>query len=242
MHRARRRHGPLLAVLACLIAVLSVTGCVRADADLTVEARRNTVSGTVTLLVPLTEDTPESRQAAGAIALAIENRVLPGVRSTKGVTASPAAEPGAFGLALTFESVSIDNLRLGGQQPAEQLITRKANEFVVEGIIAAPGEADVPVPPAEGERPSGAEESSITIALTFPGSVEVPRGSTAEVDGRTVVWSGPWDEPLTLQATAGATTSGAPPWIWRALGWGIGGVVVLALAGLGTLWLVSRRD
>ena len=93
-----------------------------------------------------------------------------------------------------------------------------------------------------GERPPGAEESSIRVALTFPGTVEVPRGGSGVVDGTTVTWESSWDTPLVLEATASATSGGAPPWIWKALVWGIGGVVVLALAGLGTVWAVSRRD
>lgn len=221
-----------------MVAVLGLAGCVRADAELTVEPRTNTVNGTILLVVPLTEDTPESRQAAGATVLAIENRVVPGLRTAKGVTAAPATEPGFFGTVLTLEKVSITKLELGG----EQLITREGNEYLVSGTITTVDQEGVPAPAAEGERPPGAEESSIRIALTFPGSVEVPRGSTAQVEDRTVVWEGPWDSPMELEATAGATTSGAPPWIWKALAWGIGGIVVLALAGLATVWAVSRRD
>ena len=224
--------------MLAVVGVLGLAGCVKADAELTVEPRTNTVSGTILLVVPLTEDTPESRQAAGATVLAIENRVLPGLRTAKGVTASPATEPGFFGTVLTLEKVSITKLQLGG----EQLITREGNEYVVSGAIDPTGQEGVPVPAAEGERPPGAEESSIRIALTFPGSVDVPRASTGQVEDRTVVWEGPWDSPTVLEATAGATSAGAPPWIWKALIWGMGGVVVLALAGLVTVWAVSRRD
>lgn len=221
-----------------VLAVVGLAGCVRADAELTVESRTNTVSGTIRLLAPITEDTPETREAAGATVLAIENRVLPGLRSARGVSAAPHAVSGAFGTELTLDAVALASLRLG----EEQLITRVGSEFVVNGVIDAVGREGVPAPEAEGTRPPGAEESSIRIALTFPGAVEVPRGSSAQVDGRSVAWEGPWDEPIVLEATAGATTAGAPPWIWKALLWGIGAVVVLALAGLGTVWAVSRRD
>lgn len=221
-----------------LLGTLGLAGCVRADADLAVEARTNTVSGTIVLVVPLTDDTPEARTAAGATVLAIENRVLPGLRTVKGVTAAPATESGAFGTTLTLDRVSIVNLALG----SEQLITRVGNDFEVAGTIDAVGQDGVPVAEAEGERPPGAEESSIRVALTFPGTVEVPRGGSGVVDGTTVTWESSWDTPLVLEATASATSGGAPPWIWKALVWGIGGVVVLALAGLGTVWAVSRRD
>lgn len=238
MHRASRRHAALLSCLVAVLAVVGLASCVRADADLTVESRTNTVSGTIRLLAPIAEDTPETRQAASATVLAIENRALPGLRSARGVSAAPLAESGAFGTELTLEAVALASLRLG----EDQLIVREGNEFVVSGALNAPGQDGVPAPETEGARPPGAEGSSIRIALTFPGAVEVPRGSVAQVDGRSVVWEGAWDEPILLEATAGATTAGAPPWIWKALAWGIGAVVVLALAGLATVWAVSRRD
>ena len=226
-------------VAAALLAMLTLAGCVRTDADLTV-SRANTVSGTIYILGATVDDTPETQAAVAAQVTTIESRTLPGLRDQSGVTASAVSpEPGWFGTELVLDEVPIDKLMLG----AAPLITRDDNEFVIAGVIDTTGQPDVPVPAAEGERPAGAAESTVKISLTFPGDVGEVGGSSdlAVVDGNTITWQTTYDAPLTLDATASATSSAFPPWIWRGLIWGVGGIVVLALAGLITVAFRSRH-
>lgn len=227
-------------VAAALLAMLTLAGCVRTDADLTV-SRTNTVSGTIYILGALADESGEAQGAVATQVIAIEARVLPGLRDLPSVTASAVSpEPGWFGTELVLDEVPIDKLMLG----TTQLITRDDGEFVVAGIVDVTGQPDVPVPAAEGELPAGAAESRIRLALSFPGDVSDVGGSSdlAVVDGNTVTWETTYNTPVTLDATASATSSAFPPWIWKAVVWGVGGILVLAVAGVITVAFRSRHD
>lgn len=241
--RSRR----LASLAAAVVAVVGLlTGCVRAEADLVVDGRNDTVSGTIAITAPLAENTDKARQNAATTALAIESRALPGLRGLHGVTAEPIAVDGGYGTRLTLERVDIDDLYLGdsGAAGAVPLVTRENDTFVVHGTIDAMSEPDAALPPAEGERPSGADGSYIGITLTFPGPVQEVGGSKdlATIGDTTITWASPWDTPIVLDATAAATSAVFPPWIWKAVVYGLGGLAVLALLGLGTVWLRSRND
>lgn len=235
MHRRWNR-----VVAAALLTMLTLAGCVRTDADLTV-SRTNTVSGTIQILAPLADESEGAQQAVVSQVLTIEQRVLPGLRERPGVTASAVTpEPGWLGTELVLDAVPLEQLTLG----ETTLITREDAEFLVSGALDATAQPDVPVAAAEGERPAGAAESTIRLALTFPGDV-TDVGGTAEaavVDGSTVTWETTYDVPIVLEATASATSSVFPDWTWRAVAWGVGAVVVLAVAGLLTVAVRSRHD
>lgn len=226
-------------VVAAVIGLLVLTGCSRTDIDLEVSAD-DTVSGTILIAGALADESDPSRQAVVAQVLAIEGRVLPGLRDREGVTASAVTpEAGWLGTELVLTDVPLEQLTLG----TTPLITRVDEEFVVSGNLDPADHADLPAPDAAGVR-AGAEGSSVVIALTFPGAVDEVGGSEAlaVVDGSTVTWETSWDQPLQLEATASASAAVVPPWIWQALIWGVGILAVLAVAGLVTVYVRSRND
>lgn len=242
MRLNRRR---LAATIAFLIAALVLTGCVRADVALTVDGRTDTVSGSIVIAAPLDDDSDASREAAAAVALAIETGAIPSLRDHSMVSAGPYDADGYYGTELTLDAVPIDQLYLGARsETATPVITRQGSDYVVSAVLDTSGIEGVPVAEAEGERPAGAAESQITIAFTFPGEVESVEGSAdlAVIDGRTITWSAPWDTHLDMTATASATTGSFPPWIWQAVIWAAIGIGVLAVLGLITVWLRSRHD
>lgn len=238
MHRRRIRG--IAAALSALLALVVLAGCVRTDGDLTV-SRGNTVSGTIQILGQLADESEASQQAVVAQVTTIETRALPGLRDLVGVTASAVTpEPGWYGTELVLDDVPLASFVLGGAP----LVTRDGDDFLVSGVVDVSAQPDVPAPAAEGEPRPGAPESTVRLALTFPGAVTDVGGSEelAVVDGSTVTWTTTYDTPLTLEATASATSSAFPPWIWRALLWGVGALVVLAIAGLVTVGIRSRHD
>ena len=238
MHRRRIRG--IAAALSALLALVVLSGCVRTEGDLTV-SRANTVSGTIQVLGQLADESEASQQAVVAQVTTIETRALPGLRDLPGVTASAVTpEAGWYGTELVLDDVPLASFTLGGSP----LVTRDGDDFVVAGVVDATVQADVPAPAAEGEPRPGAPESTVRLALTFPGDVTDVGGSEelAVVDGSTVTWTTTYDTPLTLDATASATSSAFPPWIWTALIWGVGVLVVLAIAGLITVAVRSRHD
>ncbi|GMA30118.1 LppM family (lipo)protein [Litorihabitans aurantiacus] len=238
MHRPRIRG--ITAALAAVVALVALTGCVRTDADLTV-SRANTVTGDILILGQLADESEAAQQAVVGQVTAIETRALPGLRDRTGVTAAAVSpEPGWYGTSLELDAVPITDLALGGTP----LITRDGDDFVVSGVIDVSTQSDVPAPAAEGEPRPGAPESTVRVSLTFPGVIEEVRGSAelAEVDGTTVTWTTTYDTPLTLDATASATSSAFPDWIWTGLAWGAGILVALAVAGLITVGIRSRHD
>lgn len=239
-----RPHLARVATLATL-AVALLAGCMRADADLVVDADTDTVTGAITLAAPLTEDSDAARQAAAAVAVAIESQALPGLREVGGVSAEVYQGEGYYGTRLVLAEVPLDELYLGARAETSQpLITRDGNTYTVAGTIDALADPAVAAGVVEGERPAGAAESQITIALTFPGEVESVAGTVdaATVTENTVTWQSSWDTVLVLEATAAASQSMFPPWIWQAVIWGAIGIAVLALLGLITVWVRSRND
>lgn len=232
----RGRTGPFL--ITVLLATLALVGCVRVDGNLTVDGRNDTVSGTISIVVPITEDTSESRSAAARQVLDIETQALPGLRDHVGVVAAPLASEGYFGTELTLERVKIADLLVGGSP----LVEREGDRYLVAATIDTAGIPEVPQPAAEGELPPGAAESAIAISLTFPGTVIEAAGTGVAMDGNTVSWQGSWDAPLVMSAEAPTTSASVPPWIWTGLLWGIGAIAVLAVLGLATVWFRSRHD
>lgn len=236
----RRRHRLGLAALA---ASVLLTGCIRADADLAVEGRDDTISGTITLVAPITEDTEQAREVAASAALAIEAQALPTLRSLESVSAAPIEQDGYYGTQLTLTGTSIDDLFLGSN-PQLPVITRDGNVYNVSAVIDPLSVPEVAAGTVEGERPAGAADSMLTISLTFPGEVTSVAGSEdlATVEDNTVTWQTPWDTTLTMEATAQASASSFPAWIWQALLWGVLALLALAAIGLLVVFIRSRND
>lgn len=244
------------AASALLATALLLTGCVRTDAELTIDGRTDVVEGTITLLAPLKEDTTQGHEQAASEVLAVENVAFPSLRHMAGVKAAPLSEDGAYGTRYTLRRVPIADLTLGAQgEDAGPFIQRVGDTFQVFATIDAPAQPGV-TPAEEGADGEGGEggeladidaaatAATIRVSLTFPGQVIDVGGSSAlaTIDGRTVTWEAPWDEAIVLEATAGATAAAAPSWIWAGLLWALAAIVVLAILGLLTVWWRSRND
>lgn len=234
----RRRLG-----FAALVAVLALAGCVRADADLAVDGRTDTVSGTISLAVPIAEDSESARETAAQAALAIEAQALPGLRNRASVTAAPVDQEGYYGTELTLNETSIDFLYLGSDAE-NPVITREGSTYNVAAVIDLLSIPEVAETAAEGESPPGAAESSLRITLTFPGEVTSVAGSDdlATVDGNTITWETALDTALVMDATAQATENSLPPWIWQAAIWAVLGILAIAAIALVLVFVRSRND
>ncbi len=227
----QRRWRPLLLTL---LAMLFLGGCVRAEADLTVSPDGE-ISGTILFATPLTEASDAGRAASAAAATAIEGRVVPGLRDLSGVSAAAVEREGWYGSELTLTDVPIADLLVNGAP----LITQVGEEYVLNLPLDTSAQPDVPVAAADGTRAPGADLSVIRLSIEFPGVIEETNGT---VEGSAVTWQTTYDQPLVASATAATTPATFPEWIWKALIWGVGGLVALAIAGLITVGIRSRND
>lgn len=241
-----------LRFLALTLVLLLTAGCVRAEADLTLDGDSDAVSGEILVAVAhdSEEESEESRARAADLILRIADTSLPGLREHANVSAAPMEEAGWLGTTLTLEELPIADLVVG----EEALITRDGDEFVISGTINALEVEGVPAAPAveedseeEPERRTGAAESVIRVSITFPGPVDevgevTGENTSVEAEGSTVTWQAPYDEPLTLQAEGAAFTPLFSAGAWRTVWWGLGILAVLAVVGLVTVLVRGRRD
>ena len=227
----QRRWRPLLLTL---LAVLFLGGCVRAEADLTVSPKGE-VSGTILFATPLSEASDAGRAASAAAASAIETRVVSGLREVDGVSAAAVELEGWYGSELTLTDVAIADLAVNGVP----LLTQAGEEYVLNLPIDTSAQPDVPLAAADGTRAPGADTSVIRLSIEFPGVIEETNGT---VEGSAVTWQTTYDQPILATATAATTPATFPEWIWKALIWGVGGLIVLAIAGLITVGVRSRND
>ncbi|PFG20832.1 LppM family (lipo)protein [Serinibacter salmoneus] len=243
-----------LRLIALTLVLLVTAGCVRAEGDLTLDGDSDTASGSIAFAVAYDpeEESEESRAEAADLVLRIVDTSLPGLREHAEVTSAPLEQSGWLGTTLTLDEVPISDLVVAGGEP---LITRDGEEFVVAGTINALDAEGIPAAPAVEEdseddvppRRAGATDSLVRLTVTFPGPVDEVGEVTGEhssvlVEGNTVTWQAPYDEPLTLEAEGAAFTPLFSADVWRLVWWGLGILAVLAVAGLVTVLVRGRRD
>jgi hypothetical protein len=199
MTRSRK----LLAALGMLL-VLALAGCVRFQADLNV-SDRDTLDGDIVVAV-ITDDKPDSADNARDAAADIEAQLLPGLRGSDGVTATPYEQDDYVGTRFALSGTPID--ALGGGTDGALSLTREGDEFVFSGTLDfTPGEE-----PTTGEEVDGdAGDSDITVAISFPGEVLEHNG---EISGNKVTWATTLEGSVDMEARASAIPNGPPAWLW----------------------------
>lgn len=220
----RRRILPRILALGVL--VLALAGCVRFQADLTLNPE-NTVDGSIVVAVLVSEDTDEAREQAITAASQIEADLLGSLRDASGVTTSEYAEDEYLGSRIVFDDVALD--AFSGQSEDSLKIVRDENAYVFTGALDFSGES---MPP--GEETEG-DDNNLTVSVTFPGEVTEHNG---ELTGTTVSWSTAVDQRLEMSARGAATPAGPPILLIV----GIGIVVLLVIAAVvGVLLFLRSR-
>lgn len=188
----RRRILPRILALGVL--VLALAGCVRFQADLTLNPE-NTVDGSIVVAVLVSEDTDDAREQALAAASQIESELLGSLRDASGVTTSEYSEDDYLGSLITFDDVDLD--AFSGQGEDALQIVRDDEDYVFTGALDF---GDV-------STPSDESDDNLTVSVTFPGEVAEHNG---ELSGTTVSWSTALDQRLEMSARGAATPAGPP--------------------------------
>lgn len=213
-------------ILAVGVLVLALAGCVRFQADLTLNPD-NTIDGSIVVAVVLADETDESRTTALTQSADIESQLLGSLRDAAGVSTSEYEEDGYLGSRITFDDVALE--AFSGQRAESLKFVRDGDQYVFSGVLDFSAQS---IPSDD----SGDDGSNLTVAVTFPGEVSEHNG---ELDGTTVSWSTAIDQRLEMSARGGANPPGGPVLVFVLVGVGI---LVLAAAVVGVLlFLRSRR-
>lgn len=223
MSRSRK----ILALLG-MVLVLALAGCVRFQADLSVDDH-DLLNGSIVVAV-ITNDEPGAAEHAKAQAADIEDQLLPGVRVSDGVTAEPYAEDDYVGTRFTLKDTPLQVLQIGDQDHGIYL-AHTGDRFIFSGVLDfTPGDDSGPTP-----APGDPKDADIRVSMHFPGEITTTNG---EVDGTTVTWTTTLEGKVEMRAIASAIPSvfvPSPALI-------IGGVVAVALlVGVITLWVRRYR-
>lgn len=206
----RRRILP--GILAVGALVLALAGCVRVQADMTLNPD-DTVDGSIVIAVVVSEDNPESRATALTQSRDIESQLLGSLRDAAGVSTSEYDEDGYLGSRITFDDVALD--AFSGQKPESFRFVRDGGEYVFTGVL------DFSAQSLSSDEEG--DDDNLTVAVSFPGEVAEHNG---ELDGTTVSWSTSLDQRLEMSARGAASPPGAP-------------VLIIVLAVLGLLLVAA---
>lgn len=201
--------------LALLAALATLTGCVRARADLTVSGDYK-VSGTmVAATVPTS---PDDHGPQLSIPSDLGDRVL----------VQPYAADGYVGTQLSFANLEFDQFTtlVGGSSAASgdyQLLLRRVGD-----IVSFSGSIDLRTVPAE--------RSDVELKITFPAGVS---SATGAVDDQTVTWQPKPGAVTALSATSDLSTLATAAWMrWSVL---IGALLVGTVLVVSVLALRAHR-
>ncbi len=200
----------------------------RFQADLDV-SDHDTLDGDIVVAV-ITNDEPDSGDNARDAVADIEAQLLPGLRGSDGVTATPYEEDDYVGTRFALSGTPID--ALGGGTDGALSLTREGDEFVFSGRLDfTPGEE-----PTTGEDVDGdAGDSDITVAISFPGEVLEHNG---EISGNQVTWATTLEGSVDMDARASAIPNGPPAWLWAVVA---GAVLLIVVALIAMLVRLRRR-
>ena len=217
----RRQKSRLVAVAATLVAALALTGCVKLDEDLTINAD-NTVDGTVT--VAFNKAMLDMMGATADDALGETGGMLEGADVNV-----EAYDDGTFvGQTYTLDGAPLDQLN-GGD--SDMQIVRDGDEFHVTGTL------DLSDSTVGGDVSVPTDGFEVRIALTFPGEIV---SSTGEVDGNTVTWTPELGDVVDFETVAKAEGGGGAGAGAGLLAAGGLGLTALAAGGVGVV-MVQRR-
>lgn len=211
-------------ILAVGVLVLALAGCVRFQADLTLNPE-NTVDGNIVVAVLVSEDTDEAREQSLTAAEQIEADLLGSLRDASGVTTSAYEEDDYIGSRIVFDDVALD--AFSGQSDDSLKIVREDDDYIFTGALDFSGE-EVP-----SEESGEGDDDNLTVSVTFPGEVTEHNG---ELSGTTVTWAIAVDQRLEMSARGSATPAGPPILLIV----GIGLVVLLIIAAVVAVLLFVR--
>ena len=157
----------LLVPILAILTVLALAGCVRFQADLSLNPD-DTVDGSIVLAVVLGDDADAKENAAEAVAN-IETELLGGVSGAVGATRSEYDQDGYYGTRFSFDDTPIEAFD-GASSEGSLRLTRDGDEFVFEGLLDfTPDDGEVAGRPRR-------RQSNITVKITFPGEVTEHNG------------------------------------------------------------------
>jgi hypothetical protein len=211
-----------------MLLVLALAGCVRFQADMSVD-EQNRLDGNIVVAV-ITTDDPGSADNARDAAADIETRLLPNLRGADGVKAEAYEQDDYVGTRFSLDDTPIDALA-GGADGALTL-TREGDEFDFAGTLDfTPG-----TEPEPGEEVDGDPgDSDITVAISFPGEVLEHNG---QLSGNQVTWTTTLEGSVDMHARASAIPSGPPAWLWAIA---VGAALLIALAVVIVIVRLRRR-
>ncbi len=208
----RRRILPRL--LAVGLVVLALAGCVRFQADLTLDDG-DILDGQLVVAVLDTEKTAESRATALGYVAEIESRLLGSLRDTPGVTTSEYDRDDYVGSFIEFDNLPLDVL--SGQEPESLRFVRDGDSYVFTGIL------DFTAQSVPSDQPAD-DGGDIRVSVTFPGPVT--EQSNGEVSGTTVTWTAALDQRVEMSARGHAALPGPP--VLLIVGIVVGALVLIA--------------
>lgn len=210
-----------LALLAT-VAALVLGGCLRFDADLTLDPD-NTVSGTY--VVAVKEGTGETYGMSDKEMAQEIWADYPKAATLSDATIGDFSQDGYVGISVSFADQPLDDF---APRDDDWGVQRVGDDFVVSGpsnavAQAAPG--DVP----DDDLTAALAEAKFTVSVTFPGEVAASNGT---VTGRTVTWQlQEAPDELSARGSAVPVPDHASPVAWFALAVLVAGGVAYASAG-----------
>lgn len=227
----------LAAVGTALAVTLALAGCVRFQADLSVDDA-NRLDGDIVVAV-ITNDEPGSADQARESSAEIETQLLPALRGADGVTAQPYEQDDYVGTRFTLADTPMQALD-GGDADGALRLTREGDVFTFTGRLDFTPD-DTPDAGTDGTSGTGAPETpadpgdgGIEVRMTFPGEVIEHDG---ELSGTTVTWSTSLEGAVDMRATASAIPSCPPMWVWLVAA----GAALLIVLVTGFVLIRTRR-
>lgn len=201
--------------LAFAAALVLLTGCVRARADLTVSGDYK-VSGTmVAATVPAS---PQDHGPQLSIPSDLGDQVM----------VQPYAADGYVGTQLSFNNLEFDQFTtlVGGSSAASsdyQLLLRRVGD-----LVSFTGSVDLRTVPAD--------HSDVELKITFPAGVS---STTGTVDDQTVTWQPKPGSITSLSATSDLSTLATAAWLrWSVL---VGALLIGSVLVISVLALRAHR-
>src|SRR5690606_24982107 len=182
-------------LLAAVLGLLVLAGCVRVDGDLTLHGTAGDAAGTVsgTVLVAVSDEWAISQgQDPARLGDVIVEELA--TNAGDGVTGEPFAEDGFTGVTLTLDDVPAD--RLADASDGALTITREGDNYVLRGDLSVLGAGEDQDPDAEGP------PWTVRLSVTMPEDVIEHDG---RLEGRTVTWE--------LDESTDRRCSRSPPWV-----------------------------
>ncbi|WP_110183457.1 LppM family (lipo)protein [Nocardioides solisilvae] len=241
----RRRLAP---ALLTVVALVSLTGCIKLDADIEVH-EDETVSGTMTvgmskqamsmmqgMAESFGESLGEDGEGGNASLEGFDEEFFEADEIPEGAEVEPYEDDKFVGQTMTFSDITLDELTTStADDEGEEMpwnLVKEGDTFVFEGTMDLADEEEASQAEEMGFEDMFAE-SEMEVSVTFPGRVT---DSNGEVDGNTVTWRPEFGQDTQMRAEADASASFP---VWPVVG---GVAAVLLLGGLALVALRQRRS